>query len=415
MRAVLYSIAALLSSYGLLIVANGLFNILLGVRSQLEGFPTQVVGLIMSAYFIGLLLGAMHAVRIIARAGHIRAFAAFASLMSISVLLHAMLVNPWAWGLMRLLAGFSMAGLIMITESWVNERASNTTRGQILAIYMIVNYLAAGCGQFLLPLADPGEFVLFSLASIIFSLALLPLLLTQAPSPQPVALQRMSLVELYRISPLGLIGAFSNGLSGPAFHGLGAVYAQSIGLSLTQTSAFMASGIMGGLLLQWPLGRLSDRIDRRWVLAGAALGTAAASVAIILAGNRSPQLFAATVLFGSFCFTLYSLSASHTNDLAPAGQLVHVAGGLLLAFGIGASLGPLVASLLMGWLGPEGLFVHTALVTSALGLFALYRMTRRAVFRKRSFVVKPAMQHSSGELYREAVKESDTSAARDEQ
>ncbi|MDX1607476.1 MAG: MFS transporter, partial [Candidatus Competibacterales bacterium] len=362
-------------------------------------------GLIMSGYFLGLLLGGLHAVRIIARAGHIRAFAAFASLMSIAALLHAMLVDPWAWGLMRLLAGFSMAGLIMITESWINERASNVNRGQVLAVYMTVNYAAAGCGQFLLPLADPGEFVLFSVASIVFSLALLPLLLTQAPSPQPVRRQRIPLSALYRISPLGLIGAFSAGLAGPAFHGLGAVFAQKLGLTLAQTSAFMASGILGGLLLQWPLGRLSDRIDRRWVMSAAALGTALASLAIVLVDGRMPALFAAAILFGSFCFTLYSLSASHTNDFAPEGQLVQVAGGLLIAFGIGASIGPLLAGAMMDGLGPRGLFIHIGLVTTGLGLFSLYRMTQRGVRSKRRFVVKPSLQHSSDELYQAALAE----------
>lgn len=413
MRATLHSILALLASYGLLIIANGLFNSLLGVRGRLEGFPDLVIGLIVSAYFIGLLLGGLHSVRVIARAGHIRAFAAFASLLSISALLHAMVVTPWAWGLMRLTAGFCMAGLIMVTESWINERASNTNRGQVLAIYMIVNYSAAGSGQFLLPLADPGEFVLFSVVSIGFSLALLPLLLTQAPSPTPVRLERMALGRLYRISPLGLTGAFCAGLAGPAFHGLGAVFAQATGLSLAQTSLFMASGIFGGLLLQWPLGRLSDHIDRRWVLAGAALAAALASAGIILAEAGSLQQYLATLLFGSFCFTLYSLGAAHTNDQAPAGQLVYVAGGLLIAFGIGASIGPTLATLLMTLLGPTGLFIHIGLTTALLGLYALYRMSRRAVLEKRAFIVKPAMQHSSGELYRAAV-ETGTTETRDD-
>ncbi len=406
MRATLRLIAALLASYGLLIIANGLFSTLLGVRGKLEGFPTIVVGLMMSAYYVGLLLGGLYSVRVIARAGHIRAFAAFASLMSIAALLHAMFVYPLAWTLLRLMAGFCVAGLIMITESWINERASNSNRGQVLAIYMIVNYSSSGTGQFLLPLANPGTFQLFSIASIIYSLALLPLLLTQAPSPRPVELRRLPFHEIYRISPVGLIGAFCAGLATPAFTSMGAVFAHGIGLSLAQTSLFMASGIFGGLLLQWPLGRLSDRLDRRWILAGSAFGAALASLLIVtLAGNVTVLLMPATLLFGSFAFTLYSLSASHTNDVAPPDQLVYVSGGLLIAFGIGASLGPLSASALMGMMGPRGLFVHTALVSGALGVFALYRMTRRSVVRKRAFLAKPAMQYSAGELYRAALGE----------
>jgi MFS family permease len=403
-----------LISHSLLIIANGLFNILLGVRAKLEGFPTGVVGIVLSAYFIGLLLGGLYSVRVIARAGHIRAYAAFASLMSVSALMHVLIVHPVAWWLMRLTAGFCMAGMIMVTESWIQERSSNVNRGQVLSIYMISNFLASGCGQFLLPLADPGEFVLFSIASILFSLALVPLLLTNASAPSPVSGGQLKPRQLYRLSPLGFIGVLSAGLANSAFFSMGPIFAQEIGLSLAQTSTFMALGTFSGLLLQWPLGRLSDRIDRRWVMIAVTLISALFCWLIIHAATEaSLLLFAAVMIYGSTSFTLYSLSASHVNDYAPKNQLVQISGGLQIAYGVGASGGPIIASSLMTYIGPSGLFIHISLIMTTLGLFALYRMTRRAAVRradKVTFVAQPSAQHNARALYTAAVDKSAVTA-----
>jgi len=235
---------------------------LLGVRTQVEGFSTDIVGFIVASYFLGLLLGGMLAGRVVARVGHIRSFAAFASLMSITALLHLLWISVESWMLLRMLSGFCMAGLIMVTESWFNERASNVNRGQVLSFYMITNYFAAGSGQLLLSVGDPSQFQLFSLASVIFSLALLPVLLTQATAPAPMPAVRMPLMTLYRLAPLGMLGFFCSGRVNASVLGLGPVYATNIGLSKEQLSLFMAGLIMSGLLLQWPVGRLSDRIGR---------------------------------------------------------------------------------------------------------------------------------------------------------
>ena len=204
----LRSVFSLLLSYGLLLLANGLFGTLLGVRSQIEGFSTSIVGLIMAAYFLGLLQGALRAGMVVATVGHIRAFAAFASVMSVTALLHVIVVDQIAWCVLRFASGFCMAGMIVVTESWLNARCTKTTRGQVMALYMVTNYFAAGCGQFLLTVADPARFQLFSIASIIFSLALVPVLLTRATAPKPPTRDRMNLRELWRTSPLGLLGSF---------------------------------------------------------------------------------------------------------------------------------------------------------------------------------------------------------------
>jgi len=416
MLATLRSIAALLLSYGLLLMANGLFATLLGVRTSIEGFSTEVVGIVMAGYFLGLLTGGRHAVRVVASVGHIRAFAAFASIMSASALVHVLWIDPFAWFFLRFIAGFCMAGMIMVSESWINERATNQMRGRVLSFYMITNYFGSGCGQFVLPLGDPGKFHLFSVASIIFSLALVPVLLTRAQAPRPTTTARMKIKELYAISPLGIVGVFCAGLVNSAFYAMGPLFAKGIGLSTHQISVFMASAIFGGLLLQWPVGRLSDRLDRRWVLAGVALLTSVACLLIVNfshAGSPTP-LYAATAAYGAFVFTVYSLSAAHINDFADRGKLIQVAAGLLIVYGIGASIGPIIAAFSMGKLGPAGAFLYSTTIMALLGGFALYRMSRRASKTKDErapFVAIPSTQFMSDKLYAAARKQMDRDLA----
>ncbi len=416
MLKIVRSVASLLLSYGLLLFANGLFGTLLGVRTQIEGFSTEVVGVIMAGYFLGLLLGALHAVRIVAGVGHIRAFAAFASLTSISALAHVLWIDPIAWFMMRLMSGFCMAGMVMVTESWLNERATRETRGRVLSLYMITNYFAAGSGQYLLPLADPGEFHLFSVASIIFSLALVPVLLTRAVAPLPVQHHPMNFRELYRTAPLGLVGAFCAGIVNATFYGMGPVFAHGIGLSITATSTFMASVILGGLVLQWPVGRLSDRVDRRRVLAGVAMATALACMGIVLTEGRTQAwLFTAGVIYGGLSFTIYSLSAAHANDFCTADKLVQTASGLLVAYGVGASGGPVLAATLMGQVGPQGLFIFNAIVVALLGLFGIHRIRRRAprsIEEQSPYIALPGAQFASEELYTAVRDQMDKDLAR---
>ena len=403
MLATIRSVFSLLASYGLLLLANGMFGTLLGVRSQIEGFDTQVVGLIMAAYFLGLLQGAMRAGNVVAAVGHIRAFAAFASVMSIAALLHVMVVDAVLWCVLRFVSGFCMAGMVLVTESWLNARSTNRTRGQVMALYMVTNYFSAGCGQFLLTVADPARFELFSVASIIFSLALVPVLLTQATAPKPPRRDPLELRALWRTSPLGLIGSFCAGLVNASFFSLAPIFALELGMSIASTSTFMASVIFGGLLLQYPVGHLSDRIDRRTVLSLVSLATSAACVAIVIASRGDVQwIYVAGIVYGGLSFTVYSLCAAHANDFASPDNLVQTASGLLTAYGLGAFIGPIVASLCMTELGPSGLFVWSALVSGFLGAFAIYRMRRRVApgKDKRSRVITlPGGQFTSGQLY----------------
>ena len=403
MFATILTVLSLLLSYGLLLLGNGLFATLLGVRTQIEGFSPASVGFIVAAYFTGLLIGAFQTPVVVARVGHIRAFAAFASMMSVTALLPVLIIHPVLWAVSRMASGFCMAGMILVTESWLNERATNANRGQVLSLYMITNYFAAGCGQLLLPLSDPGRFHLFSIASIIFSLSLVPVLLTRASAPIPRRPERVRFDQLWRTSPLGFMGALSSGLVNSVFHGLGAVFATGIGLSLTQTSAFMATAIFGGLALQWPVGRLSDRMDRRWILVAVSLATALACVGVVAAAGRyEPALFVFAALYGGLSFTIYSVSAAHTNDFSDPERRVETASALLIAYGIGASVGPLIASAVMGMVGPQGLFMYSAAINALLVIFAVYRMRKRAtrVKEERTGMINlPGGQFTAGRLY----------------
>jgi MFS family permease len=397
------SVFSLLLSYGLLLLANGFFGTLLGVRSQIEGFSTTVVGLIMAAYFLGLLQGALRAGMIVAAVGHIRAFAAFASVMSVTALLHVIVVDQIVWCVLRFASGFCMAGMIIVTESWLNARCTKRTRGQVMALYMVTNYFSAGCGQFLLTVADPARFQLFSIASIIFSLALVPVLLTGSTAPRPPTRDPLNLRELWRTSPLGLLGSFCAGLINASFYSLAPVFALGLGLGIGGTSTFMASVIFGGLLLQYPVGHLSDRIDRRTVLTMVAFVTALACAGIVVISEWNPTwIFLAGTIYGGLSFTIYSLCAAHANDFASTDKLVQTASGLLTAYGFGAFLGPIAAASFMGFLGPQGLFVMSAIVSGFLGVFAIFRMRRRVAPSKAEqsrIIDMPGGQFTSGEMY----------------
>lgn len=396
----LLTIGSILLSYGLLLLANGLFATLLGVRTQVEGFSTDLVGFVVAAYFSGLLLGGLFAAGLVSRVGHIRSFAAFASLMSVSALMHPIFVHGVAWMGFRLVAGFCMAGMIIVTESWLNETATNRTRGKILSIYMITNYFAAGCGNFLLTVGDPSDFELFSLASIIFSLSLVPVLLTRAKAPAPPKPERMHVWELYRIAPLGVVGVFCCGLVNASINGLGSVFATNIGFDQHQLATFMAVLVMSGLILQWPVGLLSDRIGRGPLLVYIPLVVGLAAIWQLFAEGFVPVLAGAAFL-GAFVFTLYSLSAATANDHVNSDQRVQVAGALLITYGAGAVTGPIIAGRFMSMMGPQGLFFYIALIELVLCGFAIMtRGTRVGSPEKRKpFVAVPSTQATSNQLY----------------
>ena len=287
-----------------------------------------------------------------------------------------------------------MAGLIMVSESWTNERATRKTRGKILAIYMITIYFAVGVGQLLLNAGDPGGFELFVLAGVLLTLGVLPVTLTAAAAPVVEERSRLKIRELWAVSPLGLTGVAGAGLVNSSFYGMGPIFAQGVGLDVAGISAFMGLTVFAGLLMQWPVGWISDRFDRRTVLTGVFFGVALASLAIVPAAETSHvALFAFVALYGGLSFTVYSISISHANDFIAPGDLVKASGGYLLIYGTGAVVGPFTASALMAWIGPAGLFVYAAAINLLLGAFALYRMTRRDARPKAeqgAFVALPA-------------------------
>ncbi|HJO75614.1 MAG TPA: MFS transporter [Rhodospirillales bacterium] len=400
------SISSLMLSYGMLLLGNGMISILLGLRSRLEGFSTEIIGFIMSGFFVGMLMGALFAVRVVAAVGHIRAFAAFASIMSVAVLAHVLYIDPAVWFVLRVVAGFCMAGMVMVVESWVNERATNETRGQVLSLYMIINYLGAGLGQFMMLVGDPAQFQLFIVASIIYSFALVPILLTRASAPKPSSPQRMKFRALFAISPVGVIGMVCAGMANSSLNGMGAVFAKEVGLSVAEVSAFMATAILAGMVLQFPIGRLSDKFDRRMVLMIASLGTGLAALSVIWATGQSVGVLILTgAVYGGFCFTIYPLSASQVNDLADPDRLVQVAAGLLIAYGVGASIGPIAAAQSMAMFGPTGIFMFITGIYSVLILITIIRIIQRPRGEKAKAPFMPlgSVGVSSKELYTAAL------------
>jgi len=378
MLAILASVAALLLGVAILNTGNGLFGTFLALRMSLEGFPTEVTGLIMSAYYLGLVIGARSCHRIINRVGHIRAFSAFAATVSTIVLIAGFYVSPYVWGAMRATLGFCFAGLFMVVESWLNARVGTARRGQLFSLYMMVSYTALGLGQLLLNLYNPLGRDFFMIAALLYSASLIPLALTSAATPTPVGSSTFGFASLYRVSPLGVLACVASGLVTSSLYGMGAVFAQGSGFAVSEVSYFMGTAITSGLLFQYPIGRLSDRYDRRVVLIAVALATAVVSLGMAaLAGVSKVALIVLASVYGGLSFTLYPLAVSHANDFLEPGDTVKASGGLLLSWGIGASAGPLAAAALMGRLGPRGLFVFVAAVTVVLSLFAFWRMTRR--------------------------------------
>lgn len=369
------TIAALLGSAALLMVGNGLFSTLLAVRLNLEGADETRIGLVMSAYFAGLVAGSVVCGRIIGRVGHIRSFAVFAAVMAAAALAHALRVDALTWIALRAVTGFAMAGVLMAIESWMNAAATRETRGQVLAVYMAIFYLALGAGQLLLNTADPAGFQLFSVVGIFFALSLVPVAMTRAPTPELPGRSSLAFARLLQAAPVGVMGAFVAGLVLGAFYGLAPVFAQGIGLSIAGTSWLMTVAILGGLVLQYPIGHLSDFVDRRAVLLVVGLGAALASGAlVVVAGQTTTVLFVLIALFGGFAFTLYPLAVAHANDRLDADELVGAAGLLLLCYGVGAVIGPALGAAGMRSLGSGGLF---AILSAACACLAFYVQWRR--------------------------------------
>ena len=369
---------ALFFGFAIISLAHGLQGTLIGVRAIVEGFSFISTGFIVAGYYVGYLTGSIVIPIFLKRVGHIRVFAALASLASIAILLHSVFIQPYMWFFIRILTGISLAGIFVIMESWLNAKSTNETRGKILSIYMIVTFSFLGLGQFLLNLSDPAEVDLFILVSILLSFALLPILLSITEAPNITDSKKISLKELFVISPLGFVGAFFTGLAHSAILGYGAVFASVKGLGLFEISIFMVIVTSFGALFQWPVGYLSDKIDRRVILISVTLISSALSLFIVASSYISLIIFFILLaIYSGMSLPLYSLTIAHTNDFLQQDEIIGGTASMCILVGLGSICGPIAASLFMNAIGPDGFFVYLFIVHGLLGLFGLYRMAKR--------------------------------------
>lgn len=373
------AVSALLFSVAFLQVGNGLQSTLLPVRANIEAFSIAAIGALGTAYFLGFALGCIFGGQGIRRAGHVRTFMAMASIASAAALVHALVLDPYVWALLRAVSGFCFATLYMVAESWLNERTTNETRGRVLSVYNTLNLTVITAGQMMLTLYDPAAFAPFALTSILISLAIVPLALTAAPGPTRVDVVRLRLGHLFSISPVGCVGIFGVGLVNGSFWALAPVFAQNSGVGTLGIAGFMSISTIAGALAQFSLGHASDRTDRRHVIIAACLaGCLAGAGLALMEAHWTPAIFVFGFVFGAFAFPLYSLCMAHTNDFVDKKEFVSTAGGLLLLYGVGAMIGPTLAAAAMSKMGAAGLFAFTAAVHGALAVFVIVRRAMRA-------------------------------------
>jgi len=390
MGATFTPIAALLLSAAILLMGNGLQSTLLPLRAEIEAFSTFNIGVLGSTYYIGFAAGCIWAPRLVRRVGHIRTFTAMVAIASVAPLVHNILPSVVLWWLVRAVTGFCLAALFMIIESWLNEKATNENRGVVFSAYTIISLTVVTLGQLMINLSEPGSFILFSLAAILVSLAAVPISLTRASSPAPVQTVKIRIRYLYRLSPVGVIGALLVGAQNGAFWSLGPIFAGRIGLDTFEITLFMSAAVIGGALGVWPLGKLSDRLDRRKVLLAACFSAAVVGLAIrVLYPTLGSGVLILSMLWGMSAFPLYSICAAHLNDHVEEGGFVEASSGFLLTFAAGAIAGPIIVSPFMTLITPYALFGWTAFFQIALAVFIVYRMwIREAVSeaRRSSFV-----------------------------
>jgi len=369
----------LLLGMGILMLGAGLQSTLLGVRATIEEFPTPVTGVIMSCYYVGYLAGTLLAPRLLRRVGHVRVFATLAALASIAVLIHGTWVHPIPWAVMRLLSGVCFAGIYVVAESWLNHRASRTNRGALLAIYMLVLYVGLGSSQFLLVLASPQSTAPFMLVSGLISLAMVPIVASAQQTPEPAKTQSVRYRDLYRDTPLGVVAVAVSGLISSIIFSMGPVYARLSGAGNQGVAEFMAVSIFAAVLTQYPVGRLSDRMDRRSMIAAACTVATLVAVSVVVFAPLPRALFLVlTALFSGTALTLYSLSVSHVNDKLEPAQMVAASSALLRINGTAAALGPVLAGSLIGAFGPRAYFATLATLTGGLTVYDLWRKARRS-------------------------------------
>lgn len=416
MKQALAPVAALLIGVSILLTGQGLQGTLIPMRASLEGFSTISIGAMGAAYFFGFTLGCIKGGELVGRVGHVRVFAAMTALASASPLLHGLIVNDWTWSLLRMLTGFCFAILYVVIESWLNEQATNENRGTIFATYVMITLSVLAAGQMMVLLYDPVQMQLFAIASVLVSLAAIPVALSTSATPALPQQVSVDLPKLVRISPAGTLGCLLTGLANGAFWALAPVFTAAVSGNPSLAAWFMTSAVVGGAILQWPIGYLSDRIGRRETILLTTLIGAVTGVVIVVfaegAGFIGINLLGAA--WGAVAFPLYALSVAHANDYADPSDYVTVSSGLLLTYGVGAIIGPFIASAVMSMTSPVNLYLFTAASHLLYILFVVYRVTRRRSVpdeHHSDFGHAMAAAHTASRVYEEEVQQQSEQAA----
>ena len=382
----------LFTGYGVLMIAHGLQGNLLGVRSVIEDFNFIATGSMMSGYFVGYFTGANVVPKLVGKVGHIRVFAAFASMASIAILVHAIFVDPVVWICGRFLTGFSIIGIFIVVESWLNDRANNRTRGQVLSAYMFVSLAGLAIGTLLLNFSSPEKYEPFILVSLLMSLALVPILLSKRKPPKFKKITGIKIKDLYKISPLGTVSMFCTGFIHSTIFTLGAVYAATMNFTIFEISLFLFLITVSGAIFQWPIGYFSDRSDRRVIIIFCTLAGALFCVLAVNASGESLQnmylatsvgmdkimFFVFITLYAGFALPIFTLNLAYVNDFIAKEKFVAAGAGMQIIFGLGAMGGPILCSIFMNIYGSNGFFVFLAIFHLIIGLFGMYRITKRS-------------------------------------
>lgn len=378
MAAQLFPVSALLVSTFFMLAGIGLGGVLVPLRASMAGWDSTDIAWVGTSYAFFFTVGCIAMPYLVRRVGHIRVFAALQTLLAMSFLLHALAMDPLAWALIRGLGGFATAGAYMVLESWLNEKVSNENRGAIFSAYMIISMFGVATGQYIMPFGNAEELDIFMIVALLFGMALLPTALSSAQAPVPLARVSLDLKGLYLKSPAAVVGAFLTGLVNGVWLFFGPIYGEDAGLSTTGIATMLACGMIGGAVAQFPFGRLSDKIDRRYVMImGGCLGLAVSLVMMILQPQNAAMIFAGMFLFGAAVFPIYALNVAHANDMADPEEFVKISSGLLIVYGVGTIVGPQLGGRLMDTIGPSGFFVASSL---GFGLYAghtLWRTYRR--------------------------------------
>ncbi|MCP8885035.1 MFS transporter [Devosia sp. XJ19-1] len=372
---------SILLSVAFLIMGNGLQLMLLPIRGGLEGFSALQIGLLGSGYFFGFVLGCAFTPRMIMRVGHIRTFAALVAIASAAALGYPMAVEAIVWIILRLITGFCLAGLYLVVESWLNDQATNETRGGLISTYVTVNFTVITIGQMMVTLFLPSSFILFSIASVLVSLAAVPIVMTRSSQPPPVTVVRFRPMQMFRLSPTGTVAIFIIGLATGSFWALAPAYASTVSGDISDAAWFMSAAVLGGAIAQLPAGRISDHVDRRKVLIGLALLCVTVGAALWLTSGTKLAWFALAAAFGAGLLPSYAIAAAHVFDFADRSDYVEISAGLLLLNGIGSTIGPLLSSASMELLGNPGFFMANAVIQIVLMGYVGFRLSRREGLR----------------------------------